>query len=135
MGETNGRTTTRELGHRTTRPSCEHVGSQLALAALALWILVALTGIGTGLAVAKYSQQWANDMLHPGVGVGIAAIAHSIAIALVASKAAARSVASAPRQLHSLRLLVGLSFGLIAGAGWVALMLIVFARPAGSERL
>ena len=94
---------------------------------LGVWVLISLVGTLLGLAIAKYSQAWAQDALHPGVAVGALIVIDSVALTLLAgTRYEIRRLDLLDRRRPS-RLLMVLSVSLIVGLGWAALAIICFA--------
>lgn len=92
--------------------------------ALAAWIATSLLGVALGLGLAKYSQAWAQDLLHPGAVWGAMVVLASVAIALLASVRYMARGAGLVTARRASRALATLSMVLVTGLAWVALNII-----------
>ena len=91
------------------------------------WLVASLGGIALGLTIAKYSQAWAQAVLHPAAVWGSSAIAVSMALPIVV---VARYLMERldPAPLSGVtRTLMSLSVALVVLVGWAALMMIWLA--------
>jgi hypothetical protein len=95
--------------------------------ALTAWVTVSLVGVVLGLALAKYAQAWARDVLHPGAVWGVFIILASVGLTLVAgSRYIAREVGLVEARRAS-RALVTLSTLLVLALAWAALNIVWLA--------
>jgi hypothetical protein len=92
-------------------------------AALAAWVCASLLGLALGLGVAKYSQAWAGNALHPGAAAGTLIVVVSVALTVVA----AARYAAASAGGHPSRVLATLGTVLVVMLAWIALAVISFA--------
>ena len=120
-----GRRRARRIDEPRVRPPTDAVDE----ATLATWALTSLVGVVVGLGVAKYAQVWAQDMRHPGAAAGALIIINSVTLTVVAASRYSGPDADAPCARRPSRALAMLSSGLVAGAGWTALMIIGFGEP------
>ena len=90
---------------------------------LAVWVAVALLGIGLGTVVAKYAQAWARSTVHPAALLGSGVVLGSVLLVLLA---AGRHLQLSALLATSGRAgaVVGLAAVLVFLLGWVALAII-----------
>ena len=95
--------------------------------ALATWSIVALLGVALGVALAKYSQAWARDTLHPGAALGAAMIVVSLCLVVTAAfRYLARDVGLLS-PLRASRALAVLSMLLVVALAWAGLSILGLA--------
>jgi hypothetical protein len=105
--------------------------------ALATWSIVALLGVALGVALAKYSQAWSRDVLHPGATLGTAMIVISLGLALAAGVrywAQAVDPLSGRRASRALTVLSALLVISLAWAGLNIVWLAGWALPPDAMR-